>query len=209
VIESWSLLKDLEFIWPWMFAFLPLPWLIRILLSPASKTMVPLVAPSIAQRIAKTLPKDQLIEPTAPQRRIPFAFALLWLLLILASMRPVWYLTPTPFQVSGKEMMLAVDLSGSMQKGDMYLGGQDVNRLVAVKAVVSDFVARRDGDRMGLVVFGSQAFLLSPLTYDLQTLKTLLNESPDWYGGKQHGYGRCYWVDPLSIYRSKINRKRS
>jgi len=181
--------QNFEFIWPWMLALLPMPWVIRMLLAPIAKSISPLLAPTIAQRVGTALPKEHLLEPSYPKSRIPALFILLWLLLVLAATRPVWYLSPTPFQISGKEMMLAVDLSGSMQKADMVLNGQDVNRLVAVKSVVGDFIAQRDGDRMGLLVFGTQAFLLSPMTYDLNTLKTLLNESQIGMAGNNTAMG--------------------
>ncbi|BBP44724.1 hypothetical protein THMIRHAS_00970 [Thiosulfatimonas sediminis] len=182
-------LANFEFIWPWLFAFLPLPWLLRILLRPAAQNQSTLFAPNIVARVRHSLPSEHLVEPQYPRYRVPFGFAVLWLLLIIAAARPVWFLESTPFQQSGKEMMLAVDLSGSMRRADMYLGGENVDRLEAVKTVVAQFIEQRQGDRMGLVVFGSQAFLLSPLTYDLQTVKTLLNESQIGMAGRNTAIG--------------------
>ncbi|CAN8140268.1 VWA domain-containing protein [Thiomicrorhabdus sp. 6S2-11] len=187
---NWSAyLANFEFIWPWMFALLPLPWLLRILLRPVAENQSTLFAPNIVARVSHSLPSENLVEPEYPRYRVPFGFTLLWILLVIAAARPVWFLNPTPFQQSGKEMMLAVDLSGSMRRADMYLGGDNVDRLTAVKTVVAQFIEQRQGDRMGLVVFGSQAFLLSPLTYDLQTVKTLLNESQIGMAGRNTAIG--------------------
>lgn len=182
-------LSHLDFIWPWMLAFLPLPWLIRALFKAQKQQQSPLLAPTIVSRIEHQIAKEPILEARHSKYRIPFGFTLLWLLLILASMRPVWYLDETPFNVSGKEMMLAVDLSGSMRKADMLLHGQASDRLSAVKSVVTNFIDRRTGDRMGLIVFGSQAFLQSPLSYDLNTVKNLLLESEIGMAGNNTAIG--------------------
>lgn len=182
-------LTHIDFLWPWMIAFLPLPWLVRRLFKPVVKQPTPLLAPHIVSRIEQRLPQENLIETDSVAPSIPWGYILLWLLLIIAATRPVWFLAPTPFQISGKEMILAVDLSGSMQKQDMYLAGEDVNRLTAVKSVVSEFIEQRQGDRIGLVVFGSQAFLQSPLTYDLTTVNSLLHETEIGMAGNNTAIG--------------------
>ncbi|WP_029408707.1 VWA domain-containing protein [Thiomicrorhabdus sp. Milos-T2] len=182
-------ITNLSFVWPWMIAFLPLPWIIRRVIKPLHKEHSPLLAPQIIARIEDQLPTENLIEAEQPTKRIPLIAILLWISLIIAATRPVLYLDSTPFKVSGKELILAVDLSGSMQKADMYLNGDEVNRLVAVKSVVSDFINHRQGDRMGLIVFGTQAFLQSPLTYDLKTVNTLLTEAEIGMAGNNTAIG--------------------
>lgn len=184
-----SQLQHLDFIWPWMLAALPLPWLIRLIIKTQTQQVAPLLAPVILSRVESQIENEPLFEAKKGQYRIPFGFVLLWMLLVFAAMRPVWYLNETPFQVSGKEMMLAVDLSGSMRKADMTLGGRNVDRLSAVKSVIADFIERRQGDRMGLVVFGSQAFLQSPLSYDLKTVQNLLYESEIGMAGNNTAMG--------------------
>ena len=73
--------------------------------------------------------------------------------------------------------MLAVDLSRSMQEQDFDLAGRRVDRLTATKAVAGEFIERRAGDRLGLVLFGEQAYLQTPLTFDHETLGRLLDEA--------------------------------
>lgn len=182
-------LFELDFIWPWMLAFLPFPWLIRRILRPVQKQHSPLLAPQIMARVQDQLPQQNLVTAQNNPNKLSRLALLIWVLLIFAAMRPVFYLEKSPFQSSGKEMILAVDLSGSMQKADMYLGGDEVNRLIAVKAVVSEFISQRQGDRMGLIVFGTQAFLQSPLTYDLNTVRTLLNETEIGMAGNNTAIG--------------------
>ncbi|HEX5636526.1 MAG TPA: VWA domain-containing protein, partial [Gammaproteobacteria bacterium] len=102
---------------------------------------------------------------------------LAWCCLIFATMRPQWLGDQVDIPVSGRDLMLAVDLSGSMQIPDFEINGRTVDRLTAVKLVASEFINRRSGDRVGLILFGEQAYLQTPLTFDLKTVNTLLDES--------------------------------
>jgi Ca-activated chloride channel family protein len=90
---------------------------------------------------------------------------------------------------SGRDLMLAIDLSGSMDIEDMKWEGRPVNRLFTVKKVLNDFISQRQGDRLGLVLFGSQAYLQSPLTFDWQTVQTLMNEAQIGLAGKKTAIG--------------------
>ena len=108
---------------------------------------------------------------------------LCWLCTLLALSRPQWVGDPVPLPTSGRDLLLAVDISPSMRQRDMRIGGQIVNRLVAVKSVVGEFVAQREGDRLGLILFGEQAYLQTPLTFDRKTLKTLLYEAQLGFAG--------------------------
>ena len=108
---------------------------------------------------------------------------LCWLCALLALSRPQWVGDPVPLPTSGRDLLLAVDISPSMRQRDMRIGGQIVNRLVAVKSVVGEFVAQREGDRLGLILFGEQAYLQTPLTFDRKTLQTLLYEAQLGFAG--------------------------
>ncbi len=112
-----------------------------------------------------------------------------WLLLVLAAARPQWVGEPVELPVSGRDLMMAVDLSGSMEEQDFLLDGEVVNRLVATKAVAGQFVERRPGDRIGLILFGERAYLQTPLTFDRKTVITLLNESAIGLAGKKTAIG--------------------
>jgi Ca-activated chloride channel family protein len=108
---------------------------------------------------------------------------LCWLAALLALSRPVWIGEPVALPTDGRDILLAVDISGSMERDDMELRGRQVNRLVAVKSVVSDFVVERKGDRLGLILFGEKAYLQTPLTFDRLTMQTLLNEAQIGFAG--------------------------
>jgi Ca-activated chloride channel family protein len=100
-----------------------------------------------------------------------------WILLVIASARPQWLGEPIEQAISGRDLMMAVDLSRSMEAQDFMINKRAVDRLTAIKAIASDFVNRRVGDRLGLILFGTQAYLQTPLTFDRKTVQTLLDEA--------------------------------
>jgi len=178
---------QLEFIDGWVLALLPLPFLVRMLIKPATKHEVALFAPLIMDRLAPS--QQSIMRANTHKHFLPLAYLFIWLLVILAATRPALFIKPTSFNATGKDMILAVDLSGSMEKEDMRVRGHSVNRLVSVKHVVEDFIKQREGDRLGLVVFGSQAFIQSPLTYDLKTVSQLLRETEIGMAGNNTAIG--------------------
>jgi Ca-activated chloride channel family protein len=114
---------------------------------------------------------------------------LIWLCTLLALSRPIWIGEPVALPTNGRDILLAVDISGSMEREDMQLNGQTVNRLVAVKAVVGDFAIERQGDRLGLILFGEKAYLQTPLTFDRKTMQTLLYEAQLGFAGNGTAIG--------------------
>ncbi len=175
----------IHFDWPWLILLLPLPWLVR-------RFIQPVVA---AREAALRVPFLEDFEDNETQtirrvRRWPlWLAALAWLLLLTASMRPQWLGDLIEIPVSGRDLMLAVDLSGSMQEEDFIMKGQKVNRLIATKYVAGDFIDRRIGDRIGLILFGEQAYLQAPLTLDRETVRTLLYESAIGLAGQSTAIG--------------------
>ncbi len=175
----------IHFDWPWFILLLPLPWLVRRYM-PAAIT---------AREAALRVPflEDFAESETQTFRRVSrwplWLAALAWLLLLTASMRPQWLGDLVEIPVSGRDLMLAVDLSGSMQEEDFILKGRQVNRLVATKFVAGSFIDRRIGDRIGLILFGEQAYLQTPLTLDRATVRTLLYESEIGLAGKSTAIG--------------------
>lgn len=176
----------IHFEWPWLLWLMPLPFILRRLL--------PALAP--AQEAALRVPFLEEFSGMRSARRqvVPgrlilwFAF-LAWVFLVLASARPQWLGEPIEIPVSGRNLMLAVDLSGSMEVEDFELNGQTVNRLIATQAVASAFIDRRVGDRLGLILFGRQAYLQTPLTFDRKTLKAFLQEAVIGLAGQETAIG--------------------
>jgi Ca-activated chloride channel homolog len=178
----------LEFAWPWSFALLPLPWLLRYLLPPVPQNQgAALKVPFYAELAAL---QAQASHASASRRYFPHFFAaLIWLLLVVAAARPQWLGEPVNLPMSGRDLLLALDLSGSMQREDMGLAGERVDRLTAAKVVLGQFIQRRTGDRVGLILFGSRAYLQTPLTFDLATVRTMLMESAIGLAGKETAIG--------------------
>lgn len=169
-----------EFAWPWLAVLLPLPWLLRRWLRPA--------APGQALHLPHPQLRLAAVENARPGARA-WWLALAWLCLVAAAARPQWVGPPQAQQRSGRAMMLAVDLSGSMRLEDMKLAGQPVSRFGAVEAIASDFIARRGGDEMGLILFGSRAFLVTPLTYDLGAVSAQLKGATVGLAGTETAIG--------------------
>lgn len=166
--------------WPWLLALAPLPWLYRRWRRASEPTLAPLHAPAYAA----LFPEGGATAGPAPRRGVRLALlALIWFALLGAAARPIWTGEPTALPASGRDLLLAVDISGSMGIRDMKSGDRLVDRLTAIKAVVGDFVTRRPQDRLGLILFGGEAYLHTPLTFDHQTLKTLLDEAVIGFAG--------------------------
>lgn len=175
----------IHFEWPWLLMALPLPWLIRYLTQPADSSREAALRVPFLGEFAMQDP-----DFTHKIRRWPMWLAVIaWIMLVLASMRPQWLGELIEIPVSGRELMLAVDLSASMQEEDFLLNGQRVDRLVATKYVAGDFIERRIGDRIGLILFGENAYLQAPMTLDRATVKTLLYESAIGLAGKATAIG--------------------
>ncbi len=176
----------IHFEWPWLLLALPLPLLVRWLL-PAKMT--------VEQAALKVPFLDDFTDAetkssTTSNQKWPLWLAsIAWVLLVIACTRPQWLGEPIEQAVSGRDLMLAVDLSGSMEVQDFFINKQAVDRLTAIKYVATDFINRRVGDRLGLILFGTQAYLQTPLTFDRKTVMTLLNESAIGLAGDNTAIG--------------------
>jgi len=177
----------IDFLFPWAFALLPLPFILRYLFKPAP------VAPDGALRVPffqrllgrTDNPNSVLIRSTW---RLILA-SLIWFLLISAFARPVLVGKELPLPVEGRNLMMAIDLSGSMDREDFTVDGRPTNRLAVVKAAADDFIQRRKGDRIGLVLFSDRAYLQSPLTLDGEVVRSLLDEAQVGLTGTQTAIG--------------------
>src|SRR5699024_6930588 len=113
----------------------------------------------------------------------------IWILLVAALARPQYVGEQVQLPVSGRDLMLVVDISPSMNEQDMILHGNSINRLQAVKLVLNDFIDQRKGDRLGLILFGTQPYVQAPLTFDLETVRTLMQESGLGMAGRATAIG--------------------
>ncbi len=175
-----------EFAWPWVFLCTPLPWLLRLML-PAAESDEAALKVSFLNELEGLSGRRARANLPAWRQQAPFV--LLWILLLLAAARPEWIGEPLPLPASGRDLLLAVDVSGSMDREDMQWDDKEVSRLTLVKHLFGDFIEDRRGDRIGLILFGSRAYLQSPLTFDRQTVRTWLNEALINIAGPQTAIG--------------------
>ena len=178
----------MHFAWPWVWVLLPLPWLLRRLLPRAEVSTPSALRVPFYARLTQLAPQQAQHNKVGP-RLLYWLYVLVWLLLVCASARPQWLGQPVAIPLSGRDLMLAVDLSGSMQTPDMTLANKQVDRLTMIKSVAGQFIAQRTGDRIGLILFGSNAYLQTPLTYDRTTVRTMLDEAAIGMAGKQTAIG--------------------
>ncbi len=178
----------LELELPWILIALPLPLLVYWLIKPASSGNGSALHIPFYRELSSMVGSQGTEKTPTPKARL-FILWLIWALLLMSASKPVWLGEPVEYQNSGRDLMMAVDLSGSMEINDMVLNGRQVDRLSATKSVMNDFIERRRGDRLGLILFGSQAYLQTPLTFDRQTLKTLMNESGIGMAGNKTAIG--------------------
>ncbi len=175
------------FHWPILFLALPLPWLLRALLPQARATNTGCLYAPFATQLTATSDHGH-------QRLLQWRWWLLllvWLLLVVTAARPQWLGEPIRVQESGRSLMLAIDASGSMATTDLDPAKKELSRLEVVKQLAGDFIGRRYGDRIGLILFGSNAYLQAPLTFDRSTVKALLEQTMVGVAGRETAIGNA------------------
>ncbi len=176
---------SIEFAWLWALAALPLPLIVVWLLPRPATSAEPALQLPFDAELATMLVSN----PTSPRRLHLVLLTLAWVLLVIAAARPQFIGESVQLPINGRDLMLAVDISGSMQIEDMTIRNRVTSRLTAVKAVASEFINRRAGDRLGLILFADQAYLQTPLTFDRETVTTQLNEAAIGLAGKRTAIG--------------------
>ena len=176
----------LEFAYPWMFVLLILPLFWRgsrqtiggqaLQFKPLAKT---------AAELSNTKVKTNRFSPRL------FALAIIWLGIVTSAAQPRWLGEPVSIPLEGRDMMLAVDLSASMNINDMVIEGQNFNRLDTVKRVLREFIINRKGDRLGLILFADAAYQQTPLTFDLLTVQQMLDEAVHGLVGQRTSIGEA------------------
>ncbi|MDO8863059.1 VWA domain-containing protein [Haliea sp. E1-2-M8] len=177
----------ITWLWPWLALLLPLPLLVQRFW-PAAQSEEPALRVPFFQRW-QALGQRQARRGSSGNRTTLLLVWLLWICLLLAAARPIWIGDPVELPKSGRDLMLAVDLSGSMRVEDMQVGNNLVRRIDAVRTVGADFIGRRQGDRVGLILFGSNAYVQSPLTFDVATVEQFLLDAQIGFAGQETAIG--------------------
>jgi Ca-activated chloride channel homolog len=183
-LPAWASVFD-TLAWPWALLAIPLPWLMRWF--PGKADVGPaLRVPYTADALSALGASARLLSPLRLGRVLLW---LAWIALCVAAARPQQLGEPVVPPQQGRQMVLAVDFSGSMSEADMRLGPQVVQRVQAAKAVLADFLDRRVGDRVGLLIFGDRAYTLTPITADLATVRSQLGDSALGLAGNNTAIG--------------------
>ena len=179
--------QSITWAYPLAFVVLPLPVLVY-LLAPAARQ-----ASSPVLRIPDVSPYRAYLGSSVKKSsrhwlRI-ILLGLAWLALVTAAARPQTYAESIGVPVTGRDLLMCIDISGSMRETDLYAGNTRATRMAVVKQVAQDFVERRAGDRIGLIMFGSQAYVQTPLTYDHKTVQHFLAEATVGLAGRSTAIG--------------------
>lgn len=199
----------LEFAWLWMFALLPLPVLAWWLLPPYRARQASVQVPFFERLAAATGQTPQRGAVVLQRRRIQMIFAAaIWILLVTALARPQWVGDAVTREVSARDLILAIDISGSMEQADFRTAdGTTLTRLDGVKRVMKDFIARRRGDRVALILFGTKAYVQVPFTQDLQTAGQLLDQTEVGMAGQQTAIGDTIGLAIKTLETSTAKQK--
>jgi len=178
---------DIEFAYPWIFILLPLPLFYWWLIPASAQEQAALRVPFFSR--LREASQGFSINRQQQSRKKLALLIIIWCCLVTAASDPQWVGESVTLPSSGRDLLLAVDISGSMREQDMRIQDEMVPRIIAVKAVLRDFIERRKGDRLGLILFGSQAYLQAPLTFDRKTVAQFMNEAQLGFAGPQTAIG--------------------
>ena len=174
-METLSKLIPFSFEWAWALLLLPVPFFLK---TKREISQSKLIAPKIP--LFYTFKQMNVSTHSINNEYSKWQVSLLtlaWICLVLALTRPTYYGAAVELPLSGRDLMLSIDISPSMKEQDLTLNNQNVTRLKVVKDVVSEFISQRTGDRVGLILFGSEPYIQAPLTFDTKTVHTLLEEA--------------------------------
>ncbi len=195
--------------YPWLLLLLPLPWLLKRGL-PDYQEPRPALRVPFMQRLAEAtgLTPEKGSSMLSGHRGQKVLLLLAWSLLILALTRPQWLEEPLVEENPMRDLLLLVDLSGSMEARDFTNDkGEQVDRLTAVKLVLTDFLKQRQGDRIGLIFFGSAPFVQAPFSDDLEMLGELLDEAQVRMAGPRTVIGDALGL-ALNLFESRNVEER-
>jgi Ca-activated chloride channel family protein len=173
--------------YPWVFIALILPLALRFILPKADKANNPALKVPFFNELLNSLGKTS--QANSGLSALKYLAALIWVLLVISGAGIQWLGKPLSLPQSGRDLMMAIDLSGSMQTPDMLVNGQAKTRIDLVKDVAAQFITNRTGDRIGLILFGSRPYLQTPLTFDLQTVRQMLGDATIGIAGPQTAIG--------------------
>lgn len=198
-----------EFANPWMFVILPLPLLVYLLF-PAYKESQDSIRVPFFKRLVELTGQTPTRGAVILQRVLfqKLWVPLTWVLLVSGLGKPQWLADPIEHTKSARDLMIAVDLSGSMEATDFKAAdGKQISRLAAIKLVLAEFAEQREHDRLGLIVFGDSPYLQAPFTEDHRTWLTLLEETEIAMAGQSTMFGDAIGL-AIKLFESSETENR-
>ena len=177
----------IQMTYPWELLAVLLPFTLRYLLPKTHENIITGLKVPFFENIANIFGKTR--SDSAKLSYLKYITSVIWVLIVISGSGIQWLGKPLPVQQSGRDLLLAIDLSGSMQTPDMAMNGQDVTRIDIVKNVAHEFINNRTGDRLGLILFGSVPYLQTPLTFDRHTVTQMLDDATIGLAGEQTAIG--------------------
>lgn len=199
----------LSFALPWTFALLPLPLLIWKFAAPRKERAAAVRVPFFAEMTEAlgTVPSNGAIVRRRGAWQM-LCVTLCWVCVVAGLARPEMLGEPIVIEKAARDLILAVDISGSMDERDLKTPeGQPLQRLDAVKSVINDFIANREGDRIALIVFGSSAYLQTPFTEDLTSAAELMDQTEVGMAGPHTAIGDAIGLSLRTFEASEIDQK--
>lgn len=175
-----------ELAMPWVLLLVIVPWIVRNYSPPVEPPLSQALKIPFFHALTAVIHHDK---PLIARLAADKLFFIIWLLILIAAAGPRWIGAPVPQVREGRNIMMALDLSGSMEMDDMVLNGQPATRLDVVKQAAKTFVSARYGDHIGLIVFGAQAYLQTPLTFDRQNVLQRIDDATAGLAGKTTSIG--------------------
>jgi Ca-activated chloride channel family protein len=199
----------LTFASPWLYLFLPLPLLLRRILPSYRETRTAIRLPFFQKlaRLSDQQPESgSVVQQSSLMQHI--LFAIIWCSIVTALARPQWLEPPIIKELPTRDLLLAIDLSGSMETEDIISkDGSTVDRLTAVKEVIDDFLKKRQGDRVGILVFGTGAFVQVPFTQDLEASREMVQETAVRMAGPKTAFGDAIGLGITLFDRSTVTNR--
>ncbi len=177
----------IQMTYPWELLAVLLPFTLRYLLPKTHENIITGLKVPFFENIANIFGKTR--SDSAKLSYLKYITSVIWVLIVISGSGIQWLGKPLPVQQSGRDLLLAIDLSGSMQTPDMAMNGQDITRIDTVKNVAHEFIDNRTGDRLGLILFGSVPYLQTPLTFDRHTVTQMLDDATIGLAGEQTAIG--------------------
>ncbi|WP_295800028.1 VWA domain-containing protein [uncultured Microbulbifer sp.] len=202
-------LSGLSFAFPWAFLLLPLP-LVVWKIAPPHRQRVPALRVPFFQQLIEHLGLQSGAGAMVRKRRLwqVLTGALVWALIVCALARPEQEGEAVTLQKPARDLIIAVDISGSMDQQDFITGdGTREQRLAGVKSVLAKFIQQRQGERLALIVFGSKAFVQAPLTTDLHTVLELLQQTDVGMAGPHTALGDAIGLSIRQFESSDVKQR--